>query len=721
MYEQSPLRILVVDDEAQFCRACRDKLGKIHHVRTATLAKEARRLVASTEQPFDVFIIDQRLDDPEIDGIELMTELLERSPESAAIVLTAWAKQADAVRALKAGADTYVPKRDWLAVFEELQHRLDGFAERQRLRRQRSALLESQTGILRALIGIDSESALEDALQAVVRQANSFLPRVDTITLYYVDKRTNDLRLGGAEGLWYPELVAHRPPAAKSAVRRALQLDEPLFAEDAVLDHAVKGEFVERERIRSTAIFPLMYGESDERVGCMFFSYRTPQRFDSSTRLELETFASHAQLAIHKAVLYDEARRTRERFQTVARITPIINKNLDPDQVIREVLTQIREQIPRAHNCAMLYYDRASGELKFPDVSLEFYRVDNPLPLNGNRVPANIPSIAQQVAQSGQATIVEDVLEQPAYLGLVRATQSQLAVPIGRGDDVLGVLVLESDAKGAFSTDDQLLLEALADQIVVALQKAQQHEQLKQMREDADVDSQLGIVTVIASNWTHSIQQSATVIGSHVHLIEKSLKENPDQVPQWVEEIKKELAEIAKMRETMSRLRYVSTGEGAYSLSDRPAEIDPFIRDYLLDEGKHRPEMEIEFNGDCLGLYVNMAAEVLKIPVGILVHNALKAMANWGRLSVRTRRVGRQVQVTIQDTGPGVRPEVREMLFRGPVMRSEKERGTGIGLMITRKALRLHGGDIWLVEHPSHPGATFEFRLPIVDAPSLKG
>jgi signal transduction histidine kinase len=98
-----------------------------------------------------------------------------------------------------------------------------------------------------------------------------------------------------------------------------------------------------------------------------------------------------------------------------------------------------------------------------------------------------------------------------------------------------------------------------------------------------------------------------------------------------------------------------------------------------------------------------------------LISNALRHTAR-GRVSVWVRRSGQGVEVTVSDTGEGIRaediPHIFERFYRGDASRS-RSRGTGagLGLAIARGIVRAHGGDIQ-VESETGKGTQFTFRIP---------
>lgn len=96
-----------------------------------------------------------------------------------------------------------------------------------------------------------------------------------------------------------------------------------------------------------------------------------------------------------------------------------------------------------------------------------------------------------------------------------------------------------------------------------------------------------------------------------------------------------------------------------------------------------------------------------------LLDNAIRHAPEKGIISVRLWAEGEKVLVQVSDNGPGVPQELKEGLFVRPSIASQSRlRGGGLGLMIVRQMLQLHGSDITLVERPE-TGACFRFGLPI--------
>jgi signal transduction histidine kinase len=102
--------------------------------------------------------------------------------------------------------------------------------------------------------------------------------------------------------------------------------------------------------------------------------------------------------------------------------------------------------------------------------------------------------------------------------------------------------------------------------------------------------------------------------------------------------------------------------------------------------------------------------ELLHRAISNLVLNAMDAMPQGGRLTLRTRHDAHSASIEVEDTGVGLTPEECERLFT-PYYTS-KQHGTGLGLAIVQSVVSDHGGKITAESAPGR-GTTFRIRLPL--------
>jgi signal transduction histidine kinase len=93
-----------------------------------------------------------------------------------------------------------------------------------------------------------------------------------------------------------------------------------------------------------------------------------------------------------------------------------------------------------------------------------------------------------------------------------------------------------------------------------------------------------------------------------------------------------------------------------------------------------------------------------------LIDNALSMMPKGGRLRITATAEGSSVLVRVQDTGPGIPPQIRSRLFQ-PFVTAGKKNGVGLGLAFSHQAVLDHGGKLW-ADSEAAEGACFLIELP---------
>jgi sigma-B regulation protein RsbU (phosphoserine phosphatase) len=108
-----------------------------------------------------------------------------------------------------------------------------------------------------------------------------------------------------------------------------------------------------------------------------------------------------------------------------------------------------------------------------------------------------------------------------------------------------------------------------------------------------------------------------------------------------------------------------------------------------------------------------------------LIENAIKFCPPEGAVTVLAARMRSDpgfVGISVSDTGPGITPEARhlifERLYQDPHAVDSNRKGLGLGLFIAKELVALHGGRIWVTSEPGS-GATFSFTLPFYSLAKL--
>jgi signal transduction histidine kinase len=119
--------------------------------------------------------------------------------------------------------------------------------------------------------------------------------------------------------------------------------------------------------------------------------------------------------------------------------------------------------------------------------------------------------------------------------------------------------------------------------------------------------------------------------------------------------------------------------------------------------------MQREFTSSHEAVVMQAQYDPLRRAFSNIIRNAVEACEGRGTVRVSLVQDAAGISIAISDTGPGIPPDKREVIFQ-PYF-TDKRDGTGLGLAIVRQTIEQHGGTIVVTDTPGQ-GATFLIRLP---------
>ena len=172
-----------------------------------------------------------------------------------------------------------------------------------------------------------------------------------------------------------------------------------------------------------------------------------------------------------------------------------------------------------------------------------------------------------------------------------------------------------------------------------------------------------------------------------------------------VADLNADLSEMEKMVE-----EYISFARGEGTEGVIVSDVSDILADIVSRIDSRNSDIELRTSGD---LSVPLRPNAFRRSVTNLISNAL---IYGGNASIQASRNGSAIQITIDDSGPGIPEDQREEVFR-PFYRLDNARGpdkagTGLGLAIARDVIRGLGGDLVMEESPTG-GARARMRLPV--------
>ncbi len=170
---------------------------------------------------------------------------------------------------------------------------------------------------------------------------------------------------------------------------------------------------------------------------------------------------------------------------------------------------------------------------------------------------------------------------------------------------------------------------------------------------------------------------------------------------------------IAMINDFLDLARLEGSG---YKLDREPLDLAELLRSAvedlrpLLDASRLSARSELPIEAISIVGDPRRLGQVLSNLLG----NAIKFTPAGGRITVRAELLAEDVEVSVEDTGRGIAPEVLPTLFQRYARALDTQHevsGTGLGLMIVREIVEAHGGTVGVESHPGE-GSRFWFRLP---------
>ena len=219
----------------------------------------------------------------------------------------------------------------------------------------------------------------------------------------------------------------------------------------------------EKEGIRSMLSVPLRV--AGQIIGVLSAFSSQARAFGDRQQSVLESFADQAGIAIQNARLFEETQRRARETQALLRAGHAVNQSLDVSETVRLILHQAREVL-EVQSCGLFTLDAATGELTatasldLPTEDLQAIRL---------RVGEGITGVAVKERRPVQTA---DLYRDPRVRYPQAALRSMLAAPLIVGEQTIGALtVLRTDVHH-FSTEEESLVSAFADQAAMALEHA---------------------------------------------------------------------------------------------------------------------------------------------------------------------------------------------------------------------------------------------------------
>lgn len=235
---------------------------------------------------------------------------------------------------------------------------------------------------------------------------------------------------------------------------------------------------------------------------------------------------------------------------------------------------------------------------------------------------------------------------------------------------------------------------------LVVLQDVTHERQLQRMRDD------------LTHAMVHDLRNPLNIVSGTLTMLAEQLR---GQEPDAQQLLTLATGSTARMLDLVNGILNISRLEtGHMPVNRQPLEMTTLVREVLDAQRSLAAEKQIVLENGlpqteaAVDADPGLIARVLQNLVG----NAVKFTPPGGSIGVQVETIAESVRVTVNDSGPGVPPEIEKQLFNKFVRGEQRERGSGLGLAFCRMAVEAHQGEIWYEGRPGK-GARFVFSLPV--------
>jgi len=434
------------------------------------------------------------------------------------------------------------------------------------------------------------------------------------------------------------------------------------------------------------------------------------------------TFADQALIAIENVRLFEEVQaRTEELSESLqqqtatADVLKVISRTAFELQPIFDTLVENAVRLCEAERAFLFLFDgKLLHAAAFCNVSPELREFVDKNPIAPGRY-----SISARAALERRTIHVRDIQGDPEYAYAVRderPIRTTLAVPMLKGNDLVGTITIYRLELKPFTDKQIALVETFADQAVIAI------ENVRLFNEIQDKNRQLQMASENKSQFVSSMSHELrtplnAIIGLTEMMVKNAARFGTEKAQEPLQRVNRAGTHLLGLINQVLDLSKIEAGK--IELNPQTVQLTSLINEVvgtagqLAERNKNRLVIDAQDN---LGALTVDPMRLRQILLNLL-SNACK-FTKAGEVKLAARRVSdgsNFVEFAISDTGIGMTAEQQAKLFeefsQADATTAQRFGGTGLGLAITRKLARMMGGDV-TVTSESGKGSVFTVRLP---------
>ncbi|HLH25382.1 MAG TPA: ATP-binding protein [Chloroflexota bacterium] len=592
-----------------------------------------------------------------------------------------------------------------------------------------------------------SRSLEQPEVLELVCQAGQRVFQADTVILWRADARQHTLEAVAAVG----------NPArdfAREGRRLDLENDQALAvrvfntARTERVAPALPGQRSDgflTTATRSQALLAVPLVSNRRPLGVLVFGSENPDAFVPDDVIKAELLAAQAVGAMENARLYGELARRAHEAESLYQLSEATQQARTAGDVACALLEVLRHRLGFVH--AAVY--RTDGIAR-PLVPVAVAEDEGPILSVEGRRGGRTPGLSthltdptlRQVATTGEPARLDGVARGEHHF-LHDGMQVRLTVPLKLGDQVLGVVDLETSHPQAYTGVGGRTVLSLAAATALRIRNLYLAEEAREIETYRELDR---LKSELLQTVSHELRTPLGAIkGFTTTLMEHDRRLSREEKREFLEIIDQESDRLRGLIEDLLDMTKIEAG---VLLLDRQAvSLAKLVADAVKAVASHSPEHRFQASVPS-DLYVEVDPRRVRQVLHNLLENAVKYSPDGGTIHVQAVRgagTGGQgagtrgqgpgkdeafrpatpdgrplsaewVVISVHDQGIGIArqdlPKVFERFHRVDNEVGRKVGGSGLGLAICRGIVEAHAGRIWAESEPG-AGSTFSFTLPL--------
>ncbi|HBB32349.1 MAG TPA: hybrid sensor histidine kinase/response regulator [Cyanobacteria bacterium UBA8803] len=321
---------------------------------------------------------------------------------------------------------------------------------------------------------------------------------------------------------------------------------------------------------------------------------------------------------------------------------------------------------------------------------------------------------AEQRSQITQANI-QNSCDPKAQLAQSLGVTAYACQPLIAQGRLFGTLNFASLSRTYFTESEQSLFQAICDQMAIALERSELITSLQQQTEELLRVNR--IKDEFLAVLSHELRSPLNPILGWTKLLQ-TRKFDPARTAEALATIERNAKLQAQLIDDLLDIAKILRGK----LSMEMAPVDlVFVIESAIDTVRANAigkNILLDSALPPIGQVFGDKARLQQI-IWNLLSNAIKFTANYGRVDIRLERIGDRAQITVSDTGKGIKPDFLPHIFESfrqeDASTTRRFGGLGLGLAIVGQLVEAHGGTITADSPGEQLGATFTVQLPLVN------